>query len=466
MQCPRCNALLEDDTAFCGNCGSPIMPSQAGANATVSDQTMSDNKTMLPPVASRYGTPPQSYQQQQQAERTDVQNSFLQTRAKRPVSDTPGQVNQFTPPVLPQRTATGSHMGRNVLIGLLVLILVAGGTLAAVFALQNHSGSPKKGGTSTPVVTIASLAQVAFVDSQNSTPGQTDALKIAAENLSAPPSGSQYDAWLLNTSNEQILPLGTLQKNGQQFSLNFNDNNTNLIGFGDKIEITQEKGTVLAPTGKVVLSGTFPPNAFIHIRHLLFSFPTTPGKIGLLVGLLNQAQLLNEQAVILKNVASNGNQFAIQCAAQSILDIIEGQHGQDYKQLSTGCASQNITQVGDGFGILGQGGQGYVATASAHASLAANQIDSTANIKLHAGHVEIATANIKGWVTTIQQDALHLLGNPGDTSHVQEIVTLSDHAFHGVDINGDEQIDPVPGEAGAITAYIHGQLMAALPLAR
>lgn len=476
MQCPRCNAALEDDTAFCGNCGNQIAPLQV-TGATVSDQTVTDNKTMLPPVVSRYGAPQQDQQpyqqsrqqaqpyQQQQAERTDMQDSFLQTRAKAAVSDTPGQINQNTPPFPQARTTSGSHMRRNVLIGLLVLVLVAGGTLATVFALQNHSTTPGSATNKNPVVASAAMAQVAFIDSQNSNPGQTDALKIAAENLSAPPAGSHYQAWMENTPNEQFLSLGTLQQNGQQFSLSFNDNNTNLIGFGDTIKITVEQSSVLAPTGNVVLTGTFPPKAFVHIRHLLFSFPTTPGKIGLLVGLLNQTQLLNEQAIILKNVASSGNQFAIQCAAQSIIDISEGQHGQNYKQLPGGCASQNITQVGDGFGLLGSGGiDSYIATASQHASLAASQIDSTANIKLHAGHVQIATANIQGWVTTIDQDALKLLANPGDTSHVLEIVTLSDHAYYGVDINGDGQIDPVPGEAGAITAYIHGQLMAALPL--
>ena len=117
--------------------------------------------------------------------------------------------------------------------------------------------------------------------------------------------------------------------------------------------------------------------------------------------------------------------------------------------------------MGDGFGILGQG---YATTAAAHAALAATQPDSTNTIRLHAGHVEIATNNIQGWVTTVDQDALKLLANPSDTPVIQEIVNLSDHAYHGVDTNGDEQIDPVPGEAGAITAYIHGQLMAGLPL--
>src|SRR5581483_7047389 len=37
MKCPRCNAILDDDTAFCGNCGTQIAPLQApGATVATS----------------------------------------------------------------------------------------------------------------------------------------------------------------------------------------------------------------------------------------------------------------------------------------------------------------------------------------------------------------------------------------------------------------------------------------------
>jgi hypothetical protein len=45
------------------------------------------------------------------------------------------------------------------------------------------------------------------------------------------------------------------------------------------------------------------------------------------------------------------------------------------------------------------------------------------------------------------------------------MVTFADDAYHGVDVNGDGRIDPVTREAGALTAYLQGQLMATLSLA-
>jgi len=72
--------------------------------------------------------------------------------------------------------------------------------------------------------------------------------------------------------------------------------------------------------------------------------------------------------------------------------------------------------------------------------------------------------NVKGWATKIEQDALTLRAAPGNTSVIQEMVTLSDRVLHGVDSNGDGRVDPVVGEAGAITGYNQGQLMATLQL--
>jgi hypothetical protein len=333
----------------------------------------------------------------------------------------------------------------------LLLIVVASGT----FVLLNRKNplAPPNGNGGTGNVS----GTVSFSDSQN---GHTNALKIIINGLNAPPAGSHYDAWLQNTETESALPLGHLTaQSGQTFTLTFSGNR-NLLGQGNKIIVTQEQGNVSLPTGTVVLSGTFPPQAFVHIKHLLFSFFDTPRQIGLLVGLLSQSQQLDAQALLLKNAATTHNTFAVECAAQSINNIIEGVHGPHFQPLPAACANLvNITDTSDGYGL-----NTYVANARQHASLAATQTDSTANIKQHAQHVIIATDDIKGWLATIDRDVEGLLANRGNGGNIQEIVSLSDRVLHGIDLDNDEQVDPVPGEAGAVTAYNHGQFMAILPL--
>ena len=65
----------------------------------------------------------------------------------------------------------------------------------------------------------------------------------------------------------------------------------------------------------------------------------------------------------------------------------------------------------------------------------------------------------------MEQDILHLHAHSGDLSSLQEITTLADSAYRGVDVNRNGQIDPVVGEAGALVAFQQGQLMATLTLA-
>ncbi len=432
MQCPQCNSPLDEDAVFCGNCGKQIAPLQArGATISVKESHRIDDGPR--PMNTDYGASGPAVQM--------------------PVSPVPGLLHSPDSGSTTLQTSSrppGNNIGRIAIIAALVLLVVAGGTIGVLSLLKGGS-APASGAT----------GLVRFLDSQNSQ-GHTDALQIDINDLPTPPSGSQYNAWLVNDQSEHIVSLGMLTANGQAFTLNHAGNGSNLLGLGNKLEITLEQGTVNSPTGKVVLVGIFPPQAFVHIRHLLFSFPITPGKIGLLVGLQNQAQLLNAQAQVLQSVVASQNTVGTQCVAQNMIDIMEGKHGAHYRPLPALCALQNVREVGDGFGILG--GNGYLVLAAAHASLAATQPDATDNIRLHAGHVEIAVTNIKGWLTTVDQDVLNLLAHPTDTAKVREIVTLADHAYNGVDTNGDEHVDPVPGEAGAQTAYQHGQLMATLPL--
>ncbi len=182
----------------------------------------------------------------------------------------------------------------------------------------------------------------------------------------------------------------------------------------------------------------------------------------LLLGLMQQTHLLDNQAVVLQTVASNRNTSMIVCVAQSMLDIIEGVHGLHYHPLSDTCMDQGVIAYGDGYGLSGKG---YLSTAEKHAALALSQPDATNAMHQHAALMNIALTNITGWVATMEQDLLHLRDHPTDLSPLQEVTTLADNAYRGVDANWNGQIEPVVGEAGALVAFQQGQLMATLTLA-
>jgi hypothetical protein len=349
--------------------------------------------------------------------------------------------------------------GRLALVALVILVLGAGSGLL----LRAVGGQ------------AAPTGQVTFVDSSSGALGHTDALSIVANGLEAPASGSQYDAWLIDEQSEHIIALGPLTAHGQTYSVNYGGDGggsgqagINLLGAGNKLEITLEQGHVKAPVGRVVLSAVFPAKMVIHLGHILVSYPTTPGKIGLLVGVLTQAQALSAQGHALQQAAASHDTVAAACATQGILDIIEGKQGTHYAPLKGQCAAQGITEAGDGFGLLGtaaaNGQNGYLANALDHASLAATQPDATSSVRLHAKDVEAAINDVEGWVQTIDSDAVKALNDPTNAALTQEIVTLCDRAYNGVDANGNGRVDPVAGEAGALTAYAYGQMMATLTL--
>jgi Anti-sigma-K factor rskA len=366
--------------------------------------------------------------------------------------------------LLPLPPARRNRLSTVFIAAVLLLLIIA--VSAGAFALFKNKGTAGTGqsttasqpGTNNTKPVVANTIATAFFSDSGHVIGKSDMVTITASGLGTPPSGSQYDAWLLNVANEQTFSLGQLSLQGQSFTVKGSINGQNLLGQGNKLEVTQEQGNVSAPTGKVLLTATFPPQAFVHIRHLLFSFPNTPGHIGLLVGLRQQAQLLNAQALQL----NNPNAQVTQCIAQNMLDIIEGSNGQHAQPLSQICIDNNVSQAGDGYGLLGS--DGYIQMAATHASLASNQSDSTETIKIHAGHVQICLTNIKDWTTAMDQDLQVIVNNPHQPHKIQDVITLADHTYNGVDINNDESVDPVTGEGAAITAYNHGQLMAQLRL--
>lgn len=458
MVCPRCNSPLEPDSVFCGVCGNQVAPLNARGATAVADATEllpNDNSTRSsggnyatqnPPYEASYG----------------------------PSSGWPGQQRDTPASPYTSPTLTGvsdvqkRRLIRNISFAVIFVLLVTGvtaGLLAYSRSSKNNaSGSSGKATATTSTGGSAAVAGTAsFSDSQNGQ-GQTNTIKITAAGLKTPPSGSNYMAWLFNSQSENIVPLGKLTLDGSNYTVTTSTGATNLLSEGDQIKVTLEEGTPTAPTGQVVLVATEPPLAFVHVRHLLLSFPTTPNKVGLLVGLRSDARALNAQATLLHEAPARG-QIAVQCIAQNIVNLVEGNNGANFRPLSAACLALGVTPAGDGFGLLGANGKdGYIGLSAAHAALAATQSDTTENIRIHAGHVRIATDNITGWVNEIDREARILLTDANSTKSIQEIVTLSDHTLNGVDINGDERVDPIPGEAGTLTAYAHGQLMAQLSL--
>ena len=297
----------------------------------------------------------------------------------------------------------------------------------------------------------------------------TDQAILNIPALAAAPAGRAYFGWLVNSTNNAAVGMGQLTPDANgSVSLRFRaPQNANLLATYDTVLVTTETldPTPSLPSSSVAYRGQLPSKALIHIRHLLVSFPDTPEKIGLEVGMRGQLQILRRHAEFLHDAEVGKDFAAVKLHAEHIVNLIEGTEGANYGDLNK---DGQISNPGDGFGLIKNGTHvGYLDGSKTHAALAAAAPDATADIKLHAGHVGITVDTVSSWMTTIRDRALAITkaSDIGSTTGAaNEVLVLANQALNGVDLKGDGLILPIPGSGGGLTSYQHAQLMAAISI--
>jgi hypothetical protein len=291
-----------------------------------------------------------------------------------------------------------------------------------------------------------------------------DQITISA-NLSVPPEGYQYEVWLIDNSGEQSRSIGRLvaDSNGT-YTLNFVDpQSRNLLADYAHMEITVEPNPDNSPnpSGQVAYSSGIPSRALSHIRHLISATDETPNQIGMIDGLKNNATLINQTAEDMLAAYEAGNQKDVRSNAEAIINLIVGNQDSSYIDWDGNGA---VNDPGDGFGILVNGEQtGYVEGTHHHSSYSAEAEDSTPGIRMHYGHVEICVRNIEKWAIELRDITKRIAQSPDGANieaDVRTAVALANQILNGVDINGNELIEPIEGEGGALTAYQHAYYMA------
>ena len=292
-----------------------------------------------------------------------------------------------------------------------------------------------------------------------------DEVTLSVDKLPAPAAGTQYEAWLLGQGGElrQSLHLLTLDAAGHGDLVYRDSQGRNLLALFDRLEITAEPDPDPNPASSrnVVYSGAVPPLALEHIKHLLVAFPTTAQQTALTVGLVAQATVLNDTAQAMLAAQKAGDLATMRRDAEGMVNLIAGPTGQGAGDLD---GDGTVTDPGDGFGLLLNGDNaGYIEGTLDHAQLSSDQPDATANIKLHAAHVKVAAENLSEWAVELRDRAARIAA-AADVATASDDATqaaaLADRFLNGKDLDGNEVVDPLPGEAGAKTAYQHARYLA------
>jgi len=299
---------------------------------------------------------------------------------------------------------------------------------------------------------------------QNGT-APADQVTLTIFDMTLPPEGSQYQAWLIRDDGEQRVSIGIINFDQEnKGSLTFVDpEGKNLIGLYHSVEITLEPNPDNSPNPSttVAFSATLPVNGFMHVRHLLFSYYNTPDEVGFINGLDTTTLLINDMGNEMLTAFEAGDKAGVRSQAEKMLNTILGVKSADHKDWD---GDGTINDPSDRFGMLLNGdNEGYIQGAYTHASLALTSKDATENMLIHGEHVKIAMTNIGEWTPQLHDLLVNILESPADAdveSLVRQSVALANRIRNGVDINGNENIEPIAGEGGALTAIQHAYYMA------
>jgi tRNA A-37 threonylcarbamoyl transferase component Bud32 len=365
-------------------------------------------------------------------------------------------------------------IGGIVLVCACLSLLLLGGVGFSAFSLFSSTSVTTKTPTATgvlPTPTVEALMPMTMPE-QNSIgvlrfqdgTAALDQVTISAK-LETLADGKQYEAWLLSDTGEKRRSLGVLKQDSSgKFALTYVDaqSRNQLDGFGS-MEITVEPNPDNNPnsSGQVAYSSAIPPGSLMHIRHLLVGIDETPNHIGMAVGMVNDAKLIKKSADAMLDAFTTNNPKDIRTSAEEIINLIVGkQEPTLYKDWN---GNGKINDPGDGYGLLLNGDQaGYVGGVIDHVELAAAAADSTADIRAHSGHVVISAQNVSDWATQLREIAIRIAkAKSGEVAEadVRSAVALANQMLNGIDINGNETIDPIAGEGGALTVYQHTDYM-------
>ena len=294
-----------------------------------------------------------------------------------------------------------------------------------------------------------------------------DGITVSAKGMPSAPEGKQYEVWLVSTDDETRRSLGvlTLDADGSGVIEFVDEQSRNMLSRYDRMEITFEPmpDSSPNPSNEVAFSSSIPRDSLIHVRHLLVSMPDTPNQIGLILGLWNNSNLIDEYANTMLTSYEAGDEAAARKNAEAVMNMIVGAQSDQYGDLDK---DGDVTDPGDGFGILLNGdSSGYAGGVYSHAGYAMMTGDAPASVIIHGEHVQISVENVEGWSVELRDLALSILDSPFDETmrgKIVQAVGLADQIVNGVDLNGNERVDPIPGEGGVETAYQHAYYMADL----
>lgn len=290
-----------------------------------------------------------------------------------------------------------------------------------------------------------------------------DGVTVKVSGMPLPEQGSHYEVWLTLGETRRSLGVLELDANGNGVLTFVDSQSRNLFGRFDAMEITIEPSPDPSPNSseRVAFSSSMAADSLLHVRHLLVSIGDTPNQVGLVHGMMRDARLVDEYANAMLASFDAGDDAAMRANAEAVVNLIVGSQSEMYADHDGDGA---LNDPGDGYGFLLNGeSPGYTGGIYAHAQYSMWAAGAPNTVQVHGMHVLVSVENVEHWSVELRDLVLSVLQNPSNDSTravLVKIVALADQIVSGVDLDGNERVDPIAGEGGAATVYEHAYYMA------
>ena len=186
-----------------------------------------------------------------------------------------------------------------------------------------------------------------------------DQFFLTLTTVPALPDGQVYQGWLLGNDGT-VISTGViiLAPDGSAALTWDSPNSENLLSRYVQFQITLEPAAgSVAPTGKVVFSGTLEGAVLTNARRLFVKNegePATPLDTAFALGLRAQTDLAAQHVTNAVNAAAIGAVDEMHAHLEHVVNILEGAGGPRYGDHDGNGTAEN---PGDGFGVIGYAGQ-------------------------------------------------------------------------------------------------------------
>jgi serine/threonine protein kinase len=307
-----------------------------------------------------------------------------------------------------------------------------------------------------------------------------DRVTISLNDIPQPEDGTHYQVWLIGNDGETVRDIGAITIGASGIGrLEYNDPaQVNLLRDFNQIQITKEQNGVIisTPTGDILYSSVFPPQALVDVRNVVVSYSELPDPGGPLLQNLwyYGADYINASIngigeipvdVAMVEALENDDETAFRKRTEEVINMIVGDSSDQYRDYDQDGETDDL---GDGYGSLPNGDRrGYIQETILHAQNAADAADSTPNIRGNAENIGVCLQNVEVWTNRILQLALQLNDMPFGPEMepiVSELSILGSTLLAGTDADENGIIGTTTGECGADLAYEYGWYLADMPI--